>query len=128
MRIRWVVMLCVLSMLLGVAFAQVETLIDVFAPDVDWYSKMEAERATVPDDLDSWEEELYRAGYANGHYDSRHPEYIEGVYVLNTDSKKFHITSCQATVTLSTKYREHLIGTREDALARGYVPCKMCNP
>ncbi len=78
MKIRWVVALCALSLFLGVAVAQVVTLIDVFAPDIDWYSKMEAERATVPADLESWEEELYRAGYANGHYDSRHPEYIEG--------------------------------------------------
>lgn len=122
-------MLVAILLCLGVGFATaVDSLIALYAPDIDWYSQSEAMNAEVPEGLDDWEAEIYRAGYANGHYDSRHPAYIEGVYVLNTDSRKFHRTDCMATVTLATRNREHLIGTRDDAINMGYIPCKMCNP
>lgn len=49
-------------------------------------------------------------------------------YVCNTNSKKFHLSSCGSVKTISDKNRENYTGSREDLIARGYSPCKKCNP
>ena len=49
-------------------------------------------------------------------------------YVLNTNSKKFHLPSCSSVDQMSPKNREDVEDTREDLIANGYDPCKRCNP
>ena len=49
-------------------------------------------------------------------------------YVLNTNSKKFHLPSCPSAAKISEKNREVYTGDREDLLALGYDPCKICMP
>lgn len=49
-------------------------------------------------------------------------------YVLNTNSKKFHLPSCSSVDQMSPKNREDVEGTRENLIAKGYDPCKRCNP
>ncbi len=49
-------------------------------------------------------------------------------YVCNTSSKKFHLPTCGSVKTISDKNREDYSGLREDLIARGYSPCKKCNP
>ena len=50
------------------------------------------------------------------------------VYVLNTNSKKFHLPSCSSVDQMSPKNREDVEDTRENLIAKGYDPCKRCNP
>lgn len=49
-------------------------------------------------------------------------------YVLNTNSKKFHVPSCSSVGQMSPKNREDVEDTRENLIAKGYDPCKRCNP
>lgn len=49
-------------------------------------------------------------------------------YILNTNSKKFHYPSCSSVGSMSDKNKKEFYGTRDDAIADGYVPCKKCNP
>lgn len=49
-------------------------------------------------------------------------------YVLNTNSKKFHRPDCSSVDQMSAKNREGVEDTRENLIARGYDPCKRCNP
>lgn len=49
-------------------------------------------------------------------------------YVLNTNSKKFHVPSCSSVKQMAAKNREDVKDTRENLLNRGYDPCKRCNP
>lgn len=49
-------------------------------------------------------------------------------YVLNTNSRKFHLPSCSSVGQMSPKNREDIEGTRENLIANGYDPCKRCNP
>ncbi len=49
-------------------------------------------------------------------------------YVLNTNSKKFHLPSCSSVDQMSPKNREDVEDTRENLIAKGYDPCKRCNP
>lgn len=49
-------------------------------------------------------------------------------YVLNTNTKKFHVPSCSSVKQMADKNREDVKDTRENILNRGYDPCKRCNP
>ncbi len=49
-------------------------------------------------------------------------------YVLNTNSKKFHLPSCSSVDQMSPKNREDVEDTRENLIAKGYDPCKRCHP
>lgn len=49
-------------------------------------------------------------------------------YVLNTNSRKFHLPSCSSVGQMSAKNREDVEDTRENLIANGYDPCKRCNP
>lgn len=49
-------------------------------------------------------------------------------YVLNKNTKKFHIPSCSSVDTIKPKNREDTTKLREEIINSGYVPCKRCNP
>lgn len=50
-------------------------------------------------------------------------------YVLNTDSKKFHLPDCHNAAKISGQNREDFHGTMSELITRGYEPAKCCiNP
>ena len=49
-------------------------------------------------------------------------------YLLNTNSKKFHYLSCKSGQKTKETNRKYHTGTRDEVIAMGYVPCKVCNP
>ena len=49
-------------------------------------------------------------------------------YVLNTNTSKFHYPDCKSVSDMNPKNRRDFYGTREEAIAMGYVPCKRCKP
>ena len=52
----------------------------------------------------------------------------EADYVLNNNTNKFHLPSCSSADDIKASNREDYYGSREDLIARGYDPCKRCNP
>lgn len=49
-------------------------------------------------------------------------------YILNTNSKKFHMPDCEGVGQISEKNKQAYSGSREEVIAMGYEPCKSCNP
>ena len=49
-------------------------------------------------------------------------------YVANTNTKKFHYSSCSSVSDMKEKNKLYFDGTREALINQGYVPCKRCNP
>ena len=49
-------------------------------------------------------------------------------YILNTNTKKFHYPDCASVQDMKEKNKEEFYGSREEAIARGFVPCGRCNP
>ncbi len=49
-------------------------------------------------------------------------------YVLNTRSKKFHLSTCDSVDTISENNKLISEKTREEIIEDGYTPCKKCNP
>ena len=49
-------------------------------------------------------------------------------YIVNTSSKKFHLTTCYKAAEISDKNRAEMTATREEMIANGYSPCGICKP
>lgn len=49
-------------------------------------------------------------------------------YILNTNSKKFHLKNCSGTKTMKEENKAEFTGNRKELISQGYEPCKSCNP
>ena len=49
-------------------------------------------------------------------------------YVLNTNTKKFHLHSCSSVDDMKDKNKKEVSCSREEVIDMGYDPCKRCNP
>ncbi len=125
---RIIVITIVILTLFGVVLAKSDA-IPLFYAELDWYAKQSANETIIPEGLTEREAEIYRAAYANGFYDALHPAYIEGKYVLNTSTKKFHLTNCRSTLLIESVNREYSTLTPEELINdRKYKPCGQCHP
>ena len=53
-------------------------------------------------------------------------ETVATTYILNTNTKKFHILSCSSVKKMKDKNKREFTGSREEAIAKGYSPCQRC--
>lgn len=49
-------------------------------------------------------------------------------YVLNTNTKKFHLSNCSSVDDMKDKNKKEVSCSREEIIKDGYKPCKHCNP
>lgn len=71
----------------------------------------------------------YKYGYVTDNEDDNHTDSSEGyTYVLNTNTKKFHYSSCSSVSDIDPDHKQKFTGKREELIEQGYVPCKRCNP
>ncbi len=49
-------------------------------------------------------------------------------YILNTNTKKFHYSSCSSVNQMNESNKQEYTGNRDDLITQGYEPCKRCNP
>ena len=49
-------------------------------------------------------------------------------YVLNTNTKKFHLPSCSSVADTKEENKEEFVGSRNDLTDQGYEPCGRCKP
>lgn len=49
-------------------------------------------------------------------------------YVLNTNTKRFHLPDCASVGEMKPKNKKETVCSREDLIRDGYIPCKRCNP
>lgn len=52
----------------------------------------------------------------------------EYTYVLNHNTMKFHRPTCSSVEKIAAEHREDVNDTREAIIAKGFVPCKRCDP
>ncbi|MBQ6569525.1 MAG: hypothetical protein IJL87_04655 [Clostridia bacterium] len=124
---RKIVVCLLLMCIIGAVLAESGSLLEYFTK-IDWFSMESAENAPVPEGLTEREAEIYRAGYANGHYAALNPAYIEGLFVINTKTKTFHLSNCMETLRINTENRKHSYDTAEAISKQGFRPCGSCNP
>lgn len=49
-------------------------------------------------------------------------------YVLNTNTKKFHLPNCSSVDDMKEKNRKEVTCSREEIIDDGFQPCKRCDP
>lgn len=49
-------------------------------------------------------------------------------YIINKNTKKFHLPTCSNAQSMSENNKGEYIGTREDMINQGYSPCGICKP
>ncbi len=49
-------------------------------------------------------------------------------YVLNTNTMRFHLPSCDSILSMKEKNKRLFFGEREMLIENGYIPCGRCNP
>lgn len=49
-------------------------------------------------------------------------------YILNTNTKVFHLPKCSYVESISDENKEVYTGTRDSVIDMGYEPCGHCNP
>lgn len=75
----------------------------------------DAEAAGVPEESEPSDP---AAGTVNG----------QAEYVMNRNTKKFHLPSCASVSDISPENKAYFTGNREELIAAGYEPCKRCDP
>lgn len=53
---------------------------------------------------------------------------VQTIYILNTNTKKFHLPHCSSAAKISSQNRSETNKSRAQLLAEGYSACKNCNP
>ena len=61
-------------------------------------------------------------------YDNEEQQQTTAKWVLNTDSKKIHLPSCDTVRKISPENYATSNGTFADLMNQGYSPCGVCNP
>ena len=49
-------------------------------------------------------------------------------YILNTNTKKFHLPDCSSAQKIQAENKESFVGDRQQLMDNGYEPCKSCQP
>ena len=52
----------------------------------------------------------------------------ETIYIINTNTKRFHLPSCSSAQQIKDSNRVSLSIPREELIRRGYIPCQRCGP
>ena len=60
--------------------------------------------------------------------DKNEEDFKNAEYILNTNSKKFHLSECSAVNKIKDENKEVSTKTRDELIAEGYAACKQCNP
>lgn len=92
-------------------------------------SDVDGEVTCVSDGRDyAFTKNLSQNAFSDYEENEKHAESINGSYVLNTSSMKFHYADCSSVAKMSEKNKETFDGNREELINSGYVPCGYCNP
>ena len=51
---------------------------------------------------------------------------VESTYILNTNTKKYHLPTCNSVKNMSEKNKKEVNATSENLEKQGYEPCKNC--
>lgn len=60
--------------------------------------------------------------------ESRLTDSAQMIYILNTNTGKFHLSDCLNVQDISEKNREKYVGNRKTLIMQGYEPCGSCRP
>lgn len=105
--------------------------IEVYRNDLQGDIKFYSDGEKIWTDMKPIENELNKAGTINSLPNNSEVETHQEdsiSYVLNTNSKKFHVPTCSSVKQIADKNRSEYSGTRSELIDKGYDACKRCDP
>ena len=97
---------------------------------IDYFTGVNVANGEKLPEIDSSDDnrnEVAGGGSDKGEDDGDHSG-EEVSYVLNTNSKKFHLPDSSCVGKINEENRKNYYGTKEELEADGYVACKLCKP
>ena len=97
---------------------------------IDYFTGVNVANGEKLPEIDSSDDnrnEVADGGSDKGEDDGDHSG-EEVSYVLNTNSKKFHLPDSSCVGKINEENRKNYYGTKEELEADGYVACKLCKP
>lgn len=95
---------------------------------IDYATGESAADGTIVNDTSAQEEETQQSTDTNVQQEETQQSAETQTYVLNTNTHKFHKPECYSVEKIKPENYAEFTGTREEAIAYGYDPCKNCNP
>ena len=77
---------------------------------------------------DSWLEEGIRSTTEESELNSIDVNSTENIYILNTNTKKIHLPTCDSVSEMKEKNKKEVSIGREEIINNSYSPCQRCNP
>jgi DNA-entry nuclease len=97
-------------------------------PDVDIdYMTGESEPADGSDGEEVYDEPSDKADAETSEKADQDKEQ-KSTYILNTNTKKYHIPGCRSLNQMKDKNKKSFRGSKEDLQNKGYSPCGNCHP
>lgn len=104
-------------------------------PDRDWYlyggnlweTEMAEQEPISESQLERDNEDIGIISQ-NVYEDENYSDSVDGVYVLNHNTMKFHIPSCVSADMIKDENREETTMSRDEIIGNGFEPCKRCKP
>ena len=122
----------------GLAFAFSHADYDSYLQGASKQAKSAAQNECFSPDLNLTEDELalFRLGFAMGldeayRYLSADGKADDGSirdYVLNKNTHKFHLPTCDSVQKIKKQHYASFTGTRQQVIDLGYAPCRNCSP
>ena len=97
-------------------------------PDIEIDYATGESRKISQDEVATYHEDTHTESIEDEHNHTSQQSTIATTYVLNTNTKKFHLSDCASVSRMSEKNKLIYEGNRQDVINQGYDPCKKCNP
>ena len=91
-------------------------------------TSVQQEETQQPADTSVTQQETQQPADTNVQQEETQQSAETQTYVLNTNTHKFHKPGCYSVEKIKPENYAEFTGTREEAIAYGYDPCKNCNP
>ena len=95
---------------------------------INWYDPVESELLLASISNGELIYDVVDATPAGARIGNYEPENKEHEYILNTESKVFHLPGCSAADRIDVANRETVTTSRNSVLSMGYEPCGICTP
>lgn len=89
---------------------------------------LEPEKSETQQEIDRLMREIETYTAPPAYYFTPDPATVAHEYVLNTNTKTFHLPSCRFVSSIDSENRETVWRTRGELLDAGFDPCGVCHP
>ena len=101
--------------------------------DIDYKTGESTADSDAPDSAESSDSSANQSGSSSNSGSSQNAgagsqDSIEQTYILNTNTKRYHLQGCRSLSQMKDKNKRTFHGSKKELSRMGYQPCGNCNP